>query len=608
MVRFWGSCLILLGFISCSLSPKTQGWFNLNLKIDGVQEKTSDFDLISQFVPSRSVLSSPPLNLTQFSCLAVNVMGPDIVPADGDYGSLDRLNQVLNHTSSCSYPGITSPPFSIGASDQTISLRVPSGPNRVIQVVGVNDLTNSFCKNSDNHYHFENNNADFYELGNRILGLFADQVVAVANTYDSLVSSDQEKRKMNCNSGQAGGGQAGGGGVSGPPNLEVPIELADMNLLSGTSAKVFDETRTSFDTNDYDGNPSYFFEVVAQNNDTVARTISLVDSASNTVFGSTITLVASAAPITRYRVAITPSVGINNYRVQFSATGSSTDLRLYAARILVKQTAATKTKIYIPLASNDFDAGTSEVANTTATSDVNNNFSFSRNDSVWKKNLAAPAFQGSSVQYFFEAVLSGSSGHSSKAALYEFDTQNQVPASLISTAAGAPDMQVSSAFDETSAGFNLSGVRMYEVKFFSDTSGYSAHIYKAGLWVKIQGLTSGEVYYRVGKGNTTTVVQGDQRVLLDTGVFSNPSIYHEAVGLSVPGSSGKIDLIDDGVNESGSGGVAVGGGSLLTLGSTKGVFRTGSLAITSGHRFTQSTNVGGGSTDVSNNFIVVGFH
>src|SRR4051812_37339944 len=68
---------------------------------------------------------SNPADIDSFGCFAVNVIGPGLESRNG-YGGFGT---------GCTYPGITSP--LIGPQGGSVSLTVPSGPKRMIQMVGV---------------------------------------------------------------------------------------------------------------------------------------------------------------------------------------------------------------------------------------------------------------------------------------------------------------------------------------------------------------------------------------------------------------------------------------------------------------------------------------
>ena len=85
----------------------------------------------------------------------------------------------------------------------------------------------------------------------------------------------------------------------------------------------------------------------------------IVDSTGTTK--ATISVPASTTLPTRIRSAFTPNAGFDNYRVTLDGTTTTTQLQVVTARMLVNQTGATKTKLYIPLLSSNFAASSADV-------------------------------------------------------------------------------------------------------------------------------------------------------------------------------------------------------------------------------------------------------
>lgn len=150
---------------------------------------------------------SPPSSVSGFNCLAVNVMGKDI-PSQSKNDSVDTiLTNLLNGSSYCSYPGV------IGfadASDNSVTLQIPAGAKRVIQMVGISDLYNSkICQTKvipiDNPSSTatptptstSSSSPLFYEVGRTVTDLYSSQAVNIRNSYDSLSAADKLGRLMN---------------------------------------------------------------------------------------------------------------------------------------------------------------------------------------------------------------------------------------------------------------------------------------------------------------------------------------------------------------------------------------------------------------------------
>ena len=162
-------------------------------------------------------------------------------------------------------------------------------------------------------------------------------------------------------------------------NYGIPTALLDVG-----SATLFDGTRTSLNTNDYDGSVVYSFELVAQNADTIARNVSLVDATGTTKVS--ISIPGSTAAATRFRTGFVPTSGSSNYRLQLVGTNTASQLQVFTGRMIVKQTGATYTKIYIPMLSNDYlqTSGSSQnlIDSTTSTTYTQN---VTEVYNLWKK-------------------------------------------------------------------------------------------------------------------------------------------------------------------------------------------------------------------------------
>lgn len=189
----WGA-VVPAALASCSLEPKKAP--TLELRID-TNEVSRDS------VSSQASIRVAPETVDQFVCLGVNVTGPGIADSSNHDPETD-LAGIFNRLVAgerCSYRGVIAGPFypnsqtsSFGPID--VSLNIPAGPGRMIQVFGVTDpvaCATTFQDDSDT------DDKRFYELGRAFLpNLFSSQSVTLSTQWNSLSSSEQEARTMDC--------------------------------------------------------------------------------------------------------------------------------------------------------------------------------------------------------------------------------------------------------------------------------------------------------------------------------------------------------------------------------------------------------------------------
>jgi hypothetical protein len=396
-------------------------------------------------------------------------------------------------------------------------------------------------------------------------------------------------------------------------NLEVPVELLDTGVASRTTSTVFARSRISLDTAAYDGTVTYSFEVIAENLDSSSRSVDLVNSAGSAV--ASLSIPAATTPATRIRASFVPTAGQDNYRISLSGTSSADELKVYTARILVKQVGATQTRIYVPLTSNWTDSS-SNSDDPTATNAYSNYATYGSGNtdvfSVWKKNNSAFSQIAADQPWTLEVVLGTSVAGSSRAyvSLFSHSSGAQVPASELSTTVSTPTL-LSASFSEGAAGF-VDG-EDFLVKIRND--GGNTSLYRAGLWLKLANLAHAEVYYRYHRlrwhdVSVPATAHSESRILLDRTLFMSPTFYHEVTSLSNSAlATCTITLQDGAASDSGTVGTAVTGSAITISGLAPARKRSSPLLINSGNRFFSSVAPvsGSGSCTPNNGFVVVGF-
>jgi hypothetical protein len=197
------------------------------------------------------------------------------------------------------------------------------------------------------------------------------------------------------------------------------------------------------------------------------------------------------------------------------------------------------------------------------------------------------------------------------AALFNMQSGLQVSGTSMSTAANQPTF-LSSSFPDSAT--NFPDQTNYEVRIKKQGSSGQCYIGKAGLWVTLNPLVKGEVYYRVSKGYSWSIPNAHtdtSRIYLDLGLFSagNVSTYYETTGYGSSGSNLAINMRDGGTNDSGSSSSAISCGSTSSaLGNSRGRYRSSACSgVVNGHRYYHGITSGSGSFYSGSSCMVVNF-
>lgn len=371
--------------------------------------------------------------------------------------------------------------------------------------------------------------------------------------------------------------------------LETPVELVDKALASSTTDVTFSRTRTSFNTQDYDGTLTYMFEIVAVNQDSSARAVSLVNSSGTAV--AIVTIPPNTSEATMFRISANPA-GADNYRIELQGTSIAKQVEVFNARMLVRQQNATKTKIYIPLAGgytgdsygqDDFNARIDW-----STYDNYNQESNTHYFSLWKKN--SPSFKDlvANNPWTFESVMESSNlGDPTYAVIYNINSNTPVLDSELSVATTTPTL-LSKSFSNTANNFNESDNFSVRIRNSGNGAGY---IYRAGLWVQLTNLQHAAIYYRTA--TTIWVMQSNAQTYPWSAVRPNIALYSSPLNIFLEhtGYQGAnnvpcaIQTLDAGIGDSGITGVAVPSSLVSFTSTTKTLKRTSNLNINSGHRY-----------------------
>jgi hypothetical protein len=414
--------------------------------------------------------------------------------------------------------------------------------------------------------------------------------------------------------------------------------MVDLGLKSDNGGMtIFGRTMTTLDTGAYDGSPAYFFEVVAQNTSGAPYAVSLYDVNDSINPVASVTIPAATTYTKRVRASWTPNSGANTYQVAIAQTGAVGDVIVYSARMLVQQTSATKTKIYIPLISGgsldssfkDYEDG--HVVHAKIPAAYDNMYDTAWTGALlpsplWKKQSTNFASLAAGAPWTFEVVGGARNGTSLVYfALYNESTGNVVAGSEVSTNDPTTQSVLLSASLANNAA-NFSDGDSFSVRWKS--AGDGVELGHAGLWVTLTSLSKGEVYYRVGNtfelhAFADTFFMHAQRALVDLSAYSNPVAYLEASGETAAGAGNTVSLYDDGTNDSstvtvndslGGGGNLSGAtlvaGSTLTLPIVNAAYlRSPAITLTTNHRYFAVFGYDGvNTTSMTRGALVISFH
>lgn len=359
--------------------------------------------------------------------------------------------------------------------------------------------------------------------------------------------------------------------------------MVGTGLASTTSEVTFTRTATPLNAANYDGTCVYEFEIVAINsNATNAYDISLYD-ATNAAVKATVSVTKDTTS-TRYRSApFSPAAGNNIYQVRIAASEAANDIKVYLARIVVTQTAATKTRIQVPLVANAY--GTTSNSDGYLT-DFSAGASYTQGNpgryAYWKRDDAA---WGTVSGYALEAVLSTNDASGTAYAILNnvTDAADVTESEVHSHSNGAYELVTQSL---TSAG-NFHDGDTYQL-LIKGTGTYQGWLAMASVYLTVAGMSKGECYWLVGRSivaGTAGVDLFTGRAKADLSLYSSPVLCHEATVLEATAGEAKLHLHEEGTSDSATAHAADLTNSTLTPGTTKGIVRSAALSgVTDGDR------------------------
>ncbi len=381
--------------------------------------------------------------------------------------------------------------------------------------------------------------------------------------------------------------------------LRVPIELTDYEISqTGLGSFTALHSQTKFDPSNYDGYSTYIFEIVAQNTGTGEGTVSLVNGASAVV--ATIAIPITATTATRYQIPIALQ-NTNSGTYQLKVDGiAGTVMTVFTGRILVQQTYATKTQLYVPLLNGpagSLTAWSDAAALAPYNSGASSYSAIINNGSIWTYNGNYSGIN-SSNPFTLETIVSASSG-SCDVALWDTSGSMVLGTSMTTSASTATLLSTSFSASALTLGHS------YQLATQA-TGGGTCYLYKAGLKIGLSNFTSGEIYFRTLKyfsSASSTYKKDYERISLDESYFSAPSFYFEATASRT--GTATVSLGDCLTGDSDSTACSATGSTIPITSSTLTQYRSGALSITNGNRYGTILDVSSALGTVSGAFVVV---
>jgi len=368
-------------------------------------------------------------------------------------------------------------------------------------------------------------------------------------------------------------------------NLEVPLEMVDLGISSSTAATTFTRSAIRLDADDYDG-ATYYFEFVGSNsNGNNDYAVELIDMDNGNDSKCHETVPQGTATPTRFRTeAFIPATGNNEYQVRLAGTELDDELKVYAARIVVVQNNATKTRIQIPLSSGPFnfssnapDASVDDTDSITYTQRYPDHFSlWKKDESVWGDIASGTPWTLEAVFGTFKPYGGEPDGMTNLSLFKRIDDENAIQVVVTELTHGLNYGLESVDFANDADNFDDLG--QFEVKYKLVPTGgftYFSALARASLYVKLTNLNKGEVYWRLSRKASVSVAGTNalQRVLWNGNNYSHPKVYFQATGRDATLSGMTIGALDAETSDSGTSGSMVSGSEIDFTSTTKALER-----------------------------------
>lgn len=383
-------------------------------------------------------------------------------------------------------------------------------------------------------------------------------------------------------------------------DLTTAIELLDVGILSQDTETIWRRSSANLIISAYDGIITSTFEVHVSNADTQSRMVEIIND-DGEVF-SQISVPAGLTNITRLTAPMTWPNSNQLLKIRTEGTSGLGMLKIANARIMVKQVAASKTRIYIPLLSQSNLAVSDNNHTANAIQKSSGSYSGLVSALAFKRELDSFSRMKSFNPFVLEVLPSASENAKGAFALY-----NRNRDSLIQTTEtlfeGDIEKPITVPFSDNLTGFDdINNGENFEIDLACKsgcTNGGWVGLQKAGLWIELERLEKAISYFRLTPFSEMVSVETDlleSRILIHLDDFSNPELFIQAKASSSGMASSTIQLVSLGSADSDpSIPVAVSGSDLTFNGSLPTLVRSGALTISSGERFGARIQPGSGS-------------
>lgn len=199
--------VFLLTTVSCSLKDPEK--VSVSIQFDSDPASSQSMMLLNS-TPATPYISplpnfttvTPPSSVNGFDCLGVNVMGEGIPPVDmgeemgQDFSNFqNNMADIISGTVCASYPGAVSTLTPVASGNQSISVNVPSGSTRIVQVIGFKStigcpsytdfagVMRDLNQNQNQNNNFDTYFPAAYQVGRTVTDIFKDTTLDIQSSY-----------------------------------------------------------------------------------------------------------------------------------------------------------------------------------------------------------------------------------------------------------------------------------------------------------------------------------------------------------------------------------------------------------------------------------------
>jgi hypothetical protein len=340
-------------------------------------------------------------------------------------------------------------------------------------------------------------------------------------------------------------------------NLQVPIQMLQMGIVSDNAQpKTYPTSRTFISRDDFDGDPQFFFEVMVKNPTSSVAAIELKKVSGGPPVATLSVPGFNNSSYKRIRGAIPRenlSNGTETYQIEIPMMTAGV-IAVYSAQIIVNQTNATKTRVYLPLLTGEAGSYVGNPPNITYYAATTTTPSFSiptpmiNRFLIWERNVGTlKAKNSGSVTWRLEAIAkSGTVGTVASIALFNGASPIGSPLDVTITSTTEPISTYSStSFSDFNAGTPFSA------KIKTSNSSSPVYFYRAMLSAKVDLIDRVEVFYpllRASPGGITGDAVDEFTVQkIEPSKCSSPDIrQHVIYKTDTSGSSPRSSLFEAG--------------------------------------------------------------